>query len=100
MFERHIGMGPVGFDEQGNMFIKGPTETPQWAPGVKAKPWKDNDSGSIPLTEDKNYIVSSEAPGRNASVECRYVKLTITGWPEDLPCGVLEFTVFGRPTPL
>jgi len=200
MFERRIGMDPVGFDEQGNMFIKGPSETPQWAPGVKAKPWEDNDSGSIPLTEDKNFTVSSEAPGRNAPyafdnnnrtwwapakddtdpwltldlgaesrqmyivdsarilftlpegdlwddyrfgdeegeprirkykievssdgetfttvvdktkndrdnavefdeivpVKCRHVRLTITGWPEDLPCGVLEFTVFGRPTP-
>jgi len=186
-------MDPVGFDEDGNMVIHGPSETPQWAPGVKAEPWKDNDSGSIPLSEDKNYIVSSEAPGRNAPyavdnnsrtwwapaendeepwvvfdlgsasrqqfiidssrllfllpnrlkddhvptrarkykievssdgetfttvvdktkndrdnavefdeivpVRCRHVKLTITGWPKDLPCGVIEFTVFGTPTP-
>jgi len=193
MFERRIGMDPVGFDEDGNMVIHGPSETPQWAPGVKAEPWKDNDSGSIPLSEDKNYIVSSEAPGRNAPyavdnnsrtwwapaendeepwvvfdlgsasrqqfiidssrllfllpnrlkddhvptrarkykievssdgetfttvvdktkndrdnavefdeivpVRCRHVKLTITGWPKDLPCGVIEFTVFGTPTP-
>ena len=34
-----------------------------------------------------------------AAVECRYVRLTITGWPADLPIGVLEFTVFGRPVP-
>jgi hypothetical protein len=33
-------------------------------------------------------------------VRCRHVRLTITGWPKDLPCGVIEFTVFGRPTPL
>jgi len=191
--ERRIGMDPVGFDEHGNMFIKGPSETPEWAPGVKAKPWEDNDSGSIPLSEDKNYAVSSEAPGRNppyavdnnnrtwwapvqgdtepwltldlgaeskqmyivdsarilftlpeglkredagprirqykievssdgdifttvvdkthndrdnavefdeiTPVRCRHVKLTMTGWPKDLPCGVIEFTVFGRPTP-
>jgi beta-xylosidase len=200
MFERRIGMDPVGFDKQGNMFIKGPSETPQWAPGVKTKPWEDNASGSIPLSEDKNYTVSSEAPGRNAPyavdnntrtwwapakndtepqltldlgaesrqmyvvdsarilftlpegdlyddyrlggeegkprirqykievspdgktfstvvdktkndrdyaieydeitpIKCRHVRLTITGWPKNLPCGVLEFTVFGRPTP-
>ena len=194
MFERRIGMDPVGFDKQGNMFIKGPSEMPQWAPGVKANPWEDNNSGSIPLTEDKNFTVSSEAPGRNAPyavdnnnrtwwapskddtnpwltldlgaeskqmyivdsarilftlpeglkregaeprirqykievssdgetftavvdktkndrdnavefdeivpVKCCHVRLTITGWPENLPCGVLEFTVFGRPTAL
>lgn len=32
-------------------------------------------------------------------VQCKYVKLTITGWPKDLPCGVIEFTVFGKPLP-
>ena len=200
MFERRIGMDPVGFDEEGNMFINGPSETPQWAPGVQAKPWKENASDSIPLSEDKNYVVSSEAPGRNAPyaldnnartwwaptdddtepwleldlaagwsqhyivdsarilftlpegevedeyspnnepgrsrsrryrievssdgetfttavdktkndkdnavefdeiapTKCRYVRLTITGWPRDLRRGVLEFTIFGVPTP-
>lgn len=195
MFERRIGMDPVGFDADGNMFIQGPTETPQWAPGVQAEPWQDNASGVIPVSEDKSYRVSSEAPGRNAPyaidnnartwwipaaedtkpwltldlssatevdpiqtyvvdavrilfslpsglkhegeaarnrryrievstygeefttvvdktqneldhavefneikpVQCRYVRLTLTGWPERLPMGVLEFTVFGKP---
>ena len=194
-FERRIGMDPVGFDDEGNMFIKGPTETPQWAPGVQATPWQANDSGSIPLSEDKSYEVSSEAPGRDAPyafdnnartwwspaeddpqpsltldlgsateidpdqrfvvdsarimfslprglnredaaprirqytievspdnetfttvvdktdnltdnavefddiepIECRYVRLTLTAWPESAPPGVVEFTVFGRP---
>ncbi len=32
-------------------------------------------------------------------VQGRYVKLTITGWPGDVPIGVIEFTVFGRPGP-
>ena len=197
MFERRIGMDPVGFDEQGNMFIDGPSETPQWAPGVKPGPWQNNASGAISLSEDKSYTVSSEAPGRNAPyafdnnartwwapaendtepwlvldlgvateadpvqefiiesarilftlpsglktggaaprirqykieassdgetfktvvdktknatdnavefdefapVQCKFVKLTITGWPKELPCGVLEFTVFGKPGP-
>jgi len=191
--ERRIGMDPVGFDEQGNMIIRGPSETPQWAPGVKANPWQGNDSGSYQLSEDKNYIVSSEAPGQDAPyafdnnirtfwaasdedaepsltldlgaessqayivdsarilftlprglrrqnsaprirqykievssdgetfttvvdktaneqdnavefdeiepIKCRHVRLTITGWPQDLPRGVIEFTVFGQPTP-
>ncbi len=196
--ERRIGMDPVGFDEYGNMFINGPSEMPQWAPGVKANPWENNGSGSISLTEDKSYVVSSEAPGRNAPyafdnnlrtwwepaendaepwlildlgvvtevdplqdfiidsdrilfsipperwtetnvirtrkykievssdgevfrtvvdktgnnednvvefddfapVQCRYVKLTITGWPKEVPFGVVEFTVFGKPGPV
>ena len=200
MFERRIGMDPVGFDANGDMFIKGPSETPQWAPGVSVRPWEDNDGNAIPLSEDKTYVASSEAPGRNAPyaldnnartwwapagddeepwlevdlgagerqdyvidsarilftlpegdveddyspykdgdtarlrqykievsmdretfttvvdktgndrdnavefdeitpAECRYVRLTITGWPTNLPIGVLEFTVFGRPIP-
>ena len=197
MFERRIGMDPVGFDEQGNMYINGPSETPPWLPGVKAKPEHGNDSGSIALSEDKNYTVSSEAPGRNAPyavdgntrtwwapaegdkepwvifdlgaasnqqymvdsariiftlpdgdtedssypnnkgdktrirqymievsadgktfntvvdktfnerdnviefdeikpVKCKYVRLTITGWPKGFRRGVIEFTVFGK----
>lgn len=199
MFERRIGMDPVGFDADGNMFISGPSETPQWAPGTLAMPWDGNASGSIPLSEDKVYVASSEGPGRNAPyaldnnartwwapanedaepwlkidlgggepqeyridsarvmftlpdgdveddyspnnngarrfrrykievsrdgetfttvidktenqkdnavefdeivpVTCRYVRFTLTGWPEDLPRGVLELTIFGRPIP-
>ncbi len=200
MFERRIGMDPVGFDGNGNMFINGPSELPQWAPGVRPRPWESNGSGSIPLSEDKVYLASSEAPGRNAPyaldnsartwwapapqdverwlqvdlgageaqsyivdaarilftlpegdveddsspdhdgsaarlrrykieisadgeafttvvdrtgndrdnavafdeidpVECRYVRLTLTDWPADLPLGVLELTIFGRPVP-
>ncbi|MGA9056037.1 MAG: family 43 glycosylhydrolase [Terriglobia bacterium] len=195
MFERRIAMDPVGFDAEGSMFISGPSETPQWAPGVKPQPGLGNDSGAIPVSEDKSYTVSSEAPGREAAyaidnnvrtwwapasddvqpwlmldlacptafdvvqefvidsarilftipagrkpqnsppwfrqykievssdgrtfttvvdktknaadnviefdeiapIQCRYVKLTITGWPKGLPVEVSEFTVFGKP---
>ena len=195
MFERRVGMDPVGFDTAGNMFISGPSETPQFAPGVRVDPAVGNDSGALPLSEDKSYTVSSEAPGRNAPyafdgnartwwapaeddaeasltldlgwvtdadplqefmvdsarilfmlpqglrragegartrqytiavsrdgkefatvvdhtenavdnavtfdeitpVRCRYVRLTITGWPAGMERGVIEFTVFGEP---
>jgi hypothetical protein len=50
---RRIGMDPVGFDANGNMFSRGPSETPQWAPGVVANPVRDGDSGSIPLSVNK-----------------------------------------------
>jgi xylan 1,4-beta-xylosidase len=67
-FERRIAMDPVGWDEQGRMVMAGPSETPQWAPGVKARPWTGNDAGSIPLTIDKfEFAASSAAPGRDAS---------------------------------
>jgi hypothetical protein len=65
-------MDPVGLDEKGNLFVKGPTETPQWAPGVVDNPTRQNDSGSIPLTVNKiramraQSTFSSERPGHEA----------------------------------
>ncbi len=46
------------------MIMRGPSETPQWAPGVKTKPWIDNDSGSIVLSLDKPVQSSSSYSGR------------------------------------
>ena len=65
VFDRRIGMDPVGFDEKGNMFVNGPSEVPQWAPGVQPKPWLGNDSGSIPVSINKyTWAASSARPGR------------------------------------
>lgn len=70
---RRIGMDPVGFDEDGNLFVRGPTETPQWAPGVVRDPAHDGDSGSVPLTVNKIRAMnarskfSSERPGHDAA---------------------------------
>jgi hypothetical protein len=67
VFDRRIGMDPVGFDARGNMFIKGPTEAPQWGPGVMAKPWDRNATGSIALSLNRyTWAVSSQSPGRDA----------------------------------
>ena len=30
-------------------------------------------------------------------VNCRFVRLTVTGWPEESPLGIIDFTVFGYP---
>lgn len=66
VFDRRVGMDPVGFDEKGNMFVNGPSETPQWAPGVKAKPWLGNDSGSIAVSINRyTWAASSARPGRD-----------------------------------
>jgi xylan 1,4-beta-xylosidase len=70
---RRLGMDPVGFDGKGNLFVKGPSETPQWAPGVAPEPAAGNDSGSIPLTVNKMRAMnaksgfSSQRPGRDAA---------------------------------
>lgn len=67
-FERRIGMDPVGFDENGEMFVAGPTETPQFAPGLVSDPAKnDNSPGLIPLSVHTHATASSSAPGRDPS---------------------------------
>ena len=70
---RRIGMDPVGFDADGTMFVRGPSETPQWAPGVLANPARDGDSGSIPLSVNKLRAMNqhggftSQRPGHEAA---------------------------------
>jgi xylan 1,4-beta-xylosidase len=70
---RRIGMDPIGFDENGNLFVRGPSETPQWAPGVVDNPARQGDSGSIPLIINKMRVMntkstfSSQRTGHEAS---------------------------------
>jgi len=70
---RRIGMDPVGFDANGNMFVREASETPQWAPGVVANPARDGASGTIPLTVNKLRAMnqhgrfSSQRPGHDAA---------------------------------
>jgi len=65
-FERRIGYDPIGFDEDGNIIKKTPTDIPQWAPGVRSEPHLDNSAGLLPLTQHKACSASSCAPGRDA----------------------------------
>ena len=58
-FERRIGMDPVGFDENGEMFVSGPTETPQLAPGLVKAPWEKNDAGLLNLSAGRETWASS-----------------------------------------
>lgn len=51
------------------------------------------------VDKTKNDTDNSVEFDEIALVKCRYVKLTITGWRKELPCGVIEFTVFDRPDP-
>lgn len=62
-WERRIAMDPVGFDTDGNIFIAGPTETPQFAPGARPNPAIDNDCGLLPVSVNKLISACSFAPG-------------------------------------
>ena len=70
---RRIGMDPIDFDANGNPFTRGPSETPQWAPGLVANPVRNGDSGSIAVSIDKlramhsESAFSSERPGHEAA---------------------------------
>lgn len=64
--ERRIGMDPLGIDENGDLYVKNVTETPQFAPGMLSDPENGNDSGLFPLTFHHETAASSCAPGRNS----------------------------------
>jgi hypothetical protein len=58
---RRIGMDPVGFDARGHLFVRGPSETPQWGPGAVADPVTRGDSGSVPLTINKMRAMNAKS---------------------------------------
>lgn len=64
MYERRVGMDPIGIDENGELYCPGVTETPQYAPGVLPHPELGNGTGSLPLTFMRRATASSHVPGR------------------------------------
>ena len=62
-FERRIGMDPVGIDEHGELFVAGPTDTPQCGPGVVPNPSLGNDAGLLPLSVNESVRASSYVSG-------------------------------------
>ena len=64
VFDRRIGMDRVEFDKAGNMFVAGPSETPQLVPGLKAA------NSVLPIAVSINrysWTATSAAPGRDPS---------------------------------
>jgi len=78
VFDRRIGLDPVGFDAMGNMFIAGPSESPQWGPGNAAKPSLDNASGSLAVSTNRySWAVSSARP--DAILNTRSTTMSVHG---------------------
>ena len=68
VFDRRIGLDPVGFDKDGNMFANGPSEEPRWGPGGAPAPATDNSTGSIAVSLNRyTWAASSMTPGRDPS---------------------------------
>jgi xylan 1,4-beta-xylosidase len=61
-FERRVGMDPVEFDAQGEIFVPRATSTPQWLPGTAADRKGPSDTGWIPVNGGVQTIGSSNAP--------------------------------------
>jgi hypothetical protein len=82
-FDRRLALDPVEFDSAGRMHVRGPTETPQFAPGAAADRMRANDPGLVPLTINKPAECSSHAPGRtpNYAVD-HYIR---TWWEPSAP---------------
>ncbi len=64
MFERRLGLFPVGFDAGGHIFCNTLfSDYPQFVPGIKAEPAVDNFAGWMLLTRQKKTTASSCTPG-------------------------------------
>lgn len=64
-FERRIGFDPIGFDENGDIIRVNVSENPVYAPGVIKKPWLNNKTDLIPLTQGMRACATSCADGRD-----------------------------------
>ena len=58
----------------------------------------DGQNFTTVLDRTGNTVARSTTFDEFEPVECRFVKLTVTGWPENAPRGIVDFTVFGYPS--
>lgn len=82
VFERRIGLYPVGIDENGDLYGVPYRDVPLWAPGMKKDPCTESETGWLPVSVRTIATASSCAAGRTADYAiddyCR------TWWEPDL----------------
>ncbi len=66
VFERRIGLYPVGIDADGDLFGLPVRDVPQLAPGTNPHPENGNEAGWLPVSVRTIANGSSVAPGRTA----------------------------------
>ncbi|MDI1248295.1 MAG: family 43 glycosylhydrolase [Lacunisphaera sp.] len=66
VFERRVGLFPVGIDSEGDLVGLAVRDVPQHAPGTLAHPEKGNEAGWLPVSVRTIATASSVAPGRTA----------------------------------
>ena len=55
----------------------------------------DGENFTTVVDKTKNTVSKNTTFDEFAPVQCRFVKLTVTEWPEGAPRGIIDFTVFG-----
>ena len=58
----------------------------------------DGTNYTLALDQTGNDIQRNTIFEEIPPVKCRFVRLTLTNWPRETPLGILEFTVFGKPS--
>jgi xylan 1,4-beta-xylosidase len=80
-----------------------PAAVPSGKPVVTAYQYKlevsmDGTNYTLALDQTGNDIQRNTIFEEIPPVKCRFVRLTLTNWPRETPLGILEFTVFGKPS--
>jgi xylan 1,4-beta-xylosidase len=58
----------------------------------------DGNSYTTVLDQSANKIVRNTIFAEIPPTKCRFVRLTMLNWPRTAPLGIMEFTVFGKPS--
>jgi len=58
----------------------------------------DGKNYEMALDQTNNKVPRNTIYEEIPPVKCRFVRLTLTDWPRTTPLGILEFTVFGKPS--
>lgn len=66
--------------------------------GYKIEVSSDGTAFTTALDQSQNAIVRNTIFEEVPPATCRFVRLSITRWPRSAPLGVIEFTVFGKPS--
>lgn len=66
VFERRVGLYPIGIDEDGELYGVPYRDVPLWAPGISNDPCNNNETGYLPVSVRTIATASSCAEGRTA----------------------------------
>ena len=92
------GIGGTPAAESASATPAAPGPTPINAYQYKIEVSSDGQTYTTALDQTKNAISRNIVFEEIPPVKCRFVRLTLTNWPRATPLGIIEFTIFGKPT--